>query len=638
MSVELLVRFETTRPRAEQRQLTMNDIACDAVAMAEFDDTLMPRLVDAYERGTLVPFVGAGISRPQCSLWPEFVANLENEASIPAVRPLGENVPTSSLVQRAGRAVRKLRQDAAMAPSARNASTDRLAEAVKRALWSQDRREPDGIPPTAKALAQIWWPLVITTNYDDWFLGAWNDAFAHTKHDRQVIERMEVCGRGSSDCERVLNSLRAPDNPLLWAIQGFIGGLAQPTADYGLPQWKRDELRSQLIVGHSEYRREAFRAAGFRRAFSEVFRSRSFLFVGSGLSEGYFDNLFDEVLELQGTLPHMHYALIKRGGMDRRFLRERFQIEAIEYDDHDSDPPAWLRRFHGFIARRPSRSISWGVRVRPTGTATDAGPDLRIVRNPLPKPRDGECLVLSAGMSEDERPLFSHQGIQAAKRHFTSLTEYDYETVGDPRVFRFDGLPVFAAVARDLRLSGRDARDARVVSDVVGATLDATTAAGFSDVHMMLLAAGQRRVFAPYISLVQMVRGYARWKHARADDLCRLTINVLDPGSLHLLAAGRLDLTEILALDRVRFWVEIWRTPSDIQRWLRFCAPNDTLETVLSEYDLPSSGWEAQIMPRPNKHAGPMTSSETLLPQATVASIGLIPGSTLRILPPGLGN
>ena len=192
---------------------------------------------------------------------------------------------------------------------------------------------------------------------------------------------MEICGRGPADCERVLNSLRSPDNPLLWAIQGFLGGFA--TGALEPPSARKKELRKQLVVGHEEYRREAYRSIGFRRAFSEIFRSRSFLFIGSGLSESYFENLFDEVLELQGTLLHMHYAFVKRGDLNARFFRERFQIEVIEYDDHDR-VPEWLGELHRTIKDRPARSVLWGITLRRAGEALESEPDLKIVRSALP--------------------------------------------------------------------------------------------------------------------------------------------------------------------------------------------------------------------------------------------------------------
>jgi hypothetical protein len=267
-------------------------------------DSVLPQLVAAYDRGLLVPFVGAGISTPNCALWGEFVMNLEREAEIiepppPRCSHCNAALSPTELIQRAARAVRKLRYEQ------RSAMSGAVRSAIRSSTTATTVR-----PPGSEALAQISWPLVITTNYDDWFLGAWNSRFAQK---RPRLEKMDVCGRSPADCERVLNSLRAADNPLLWAIQGFLGGFNRNSRyQCDTSPGKQEELAQQLVIRHAEYRREAYRSVGFRRAFSEVFRSRSLLFIGSGLSEGYFENLFDEVLELQGALPHLHYASCQR--------------------------------------------------------------------------------------------------------------------------------------------------------------------------------------------------------------------------------------------------------------------------------------------------------------------------------------
>ena len=594
------------------------------------------RLVATYERGMLVPFLGAGISVPHCALWAPFVANLEQQAGITAgTSPESSGAmtsSTSSLIQRAGRAVRKLRLDR-MPP---------LDDAIRAALRAAPCPDWPEWPPGAHALAQIWWPLVITTNYDDWFYAAWNRKFVNTDQHRQPLERMEICGRGAADCERVLNGLRAPDNPLLWAIQGFVGGLAPKHPSLPeLPAWKRCELGDQLVVGHAEYRREAVRSLGFRRAFSEVFRSRSLLFVGSGLSESYFDGLFDEVLELQGTLPHMHYALIQRGSADPRFLRDRFQIEAIEYEQHP-DVPKWLHHLRREIGRRPTRTTSWGAHVGGLGKADAAGPDLRVVRRKLPAPQKHECLVISAGLGAKEEPLFSGTGLETVAGYFPDFSA-DRRTLvwPEPMVWRFDGIPVFAAVARDAEHHGRDARDARIVADAMRAVLSAAKTAGFARMHAMLLAAGTRRVFAPYVSLIEMIRGFATWKRDEGDEAFRLTIDVVDPGSIHLLASGRLNLTEILTVEEVRFWVEIWRSPLEIARYLRFANCDVPVAEVLRDYDLPANGWRVDIVPSPVKHATSLEVSEILARPGvpvTLAGVGIRTGSTLRIVPPELGS
>ena len=46
-------------------------------------------------------------------------------------------------------------------------------------------------------------------------------------------------------------------------------------------------------MGHDEYRRVTYRDIHFRRAFAEVFRHRSLLFLGSGIRETYLQELLE---------------------------------------------------------------------------------------------------------------------------------------------------------------------------------------------------------------------------------------------------------------------------------------------------------------------------------------------------------
>ena len=50
----------------------------------------------------------------------------------------------------------------------------------------------------------------------------------------------------------------------------------------------QEQFEAELVVRHAEYRRAANRVPHFRRRFAELFRTRSLLFLGSGLAEPYF--------------------------------------------------------------------------------------------------------------------------------------------------------------------------------------------------------------------------------------------------------------------------------------------------------------------------------------------------------------
>ena len=72
------------------------------------------------------------------------------------------------------------------------------------------------------------WPLVLTTNYDDLYLAAAHAAGANARRDPELLP-FRLLGRSSDDSHRVLMSLRRPDLPVVWQLQGFVGGQAADT-------------------------------------------------------------------------------------------------------------------------------------------------------------------------------------------------------------------------------------------------------------------------------------------------------------------------------------------------------------------------------------------------------------------------
>lgn len=280
------------------------------------------------------------------------------------------------------------------------------------------------MPEQTAALARIPWPLVLTTNYDELFARAYAEAdrsnaaisarrrvFSRdvlTHHEEQLLA---VLGRSEGDVQRVLSSLAVTDAPILWALQGC---LPTTTAGVDAPLG----LESEIVVGHEEYRRVTHRQQHFRRAFAEVFRRRSFLFLGSGLQESYFLDLFNEVLEFFGPNPHPHFALAcDEDHLDDEFLRTRFNILVVRYEGKFDALPKMLGTLAGHLRDPGTRASRWGYRFEVAfARRSDSGrpeqcDDLTIVSGGLPPVRDdgGECAVLSASLSgaNGEKALLS---------------------------------------------------------------------------------------------------------------------------------------------------------------------------------------------------------------------------------------
>ena len=601
----------------------------------------VPRLLEFYNRGALVPFLGAGMSYPACAQWGEFVDQLGRIADEPQSKSAPARAPqersASELVNCAALAVRKLK----------NQYADRFPRFVKLALrpgcFPLGKRLP--VPPASEALARIWWPLVLTTNYDDWFLALWNRQHLKGEPLKQ-FERMEVVGRSSENCYRVLSSLRGPENPLLWALHGFLRGLANLRLDKdetGPTDW--NDLQQQLVIGHEEYRRQVHNSLVFRRAFAEVFRSRSFLFLGTSLSDPHFLGLFDEILELLGPIPHMHFALLKRGSADVRFLRERLQIHSIEYRDH-SELPSLLDLLKERMRAPQPRVARWTFELKSPVERTyisPPNPELQIVRGALPMPKSNECVALSAGMNCGRpwlgRGPWEFYKQYCAPRHLPAGKKLNTEKLS-PYLFAIRGSPVFLVAARatDKRCVTAEKfgyRDARVVA---AATADLMTAAAKADcqcVHAMLLAAGRGRTFPPYVSLVQMVRGFRKWRDKATARRCpSLHIHVINPVLLHMLESRRLDVEELLVASGTRFWFEIHRTMPEFIRSSEVATPNQPVVELLRAHNIPESGWRLRVIPRPTQSVKTVLVSEVYSQGdrgPTVEDLGLLPGSTLRV-------
>lgn len=584
------------------------------------------RLRHLYKQGILVPFLGAGMSVDGCPLWKDFVVNLEREAKLTHISTQAQD-SASELIQRAARVVRKLK----------NENYEDFANAVRGALCMPNAR----MTSTSDELAKIWWPLVVTTNYDDWFISAWNSYHVDGKPLAR-LSSLQICGRNRPDCERILNSLRAPDGPLLWVLQGFVGGQSGTKFDYHPSEAKLSELANELVIGHEEYRRVTHGAPGFRRAFAEVFRSRSFLFLGTSLSDPYFLNLFDEILELQGSLGHTHYALVKKGSVDTYSLRERLEIVPVEYDDHAELPELLLQLRKALNGSQPHESTwCYALEASPSLPVGGVSEDLCIVRGGLPCGGPGECLSISAG-KDGELLLLSNYG-QSRLTQCLRLGEPDLmsrlEEVSE-HIFRVRDYPAFVVVARDLATDS-DYRDARVIREAAAELLKEAAASGFESVNTMLLAAGRHRKFPPYVSLIQMVKAFAAYKRLNSESTLRLSIYVVDPSVLSLLSSGRLDVIELLGVEDTRFWVEVWRGPQDVRRCLEFTTDDLPLKCLLEKYDIPGQGWNVQVLPSPIEHQKVLSSLEIVAAASssqkewTVAGVGLLPGSTLRLLPQG---
>ena len=577
----------------------------------DFDPIL---LLPAYVRARLVPFVGSGMSMGPCVDWESLVRNLEKKSGTEHVET--EHVEIDGpLTQRAFHAIHNLRY------------TGRdVAEAIREAVYMADNTKSKRVPPQTRALAGLFWPLVCTTNYDDIYVRA---RARQRSRNGEKPRPLPVVGRSDADCRRVLRHISFPDSELVWALQGFLRprdcDLMHPDSLYGPYR-----LENELVVGHAEYRRVAHREPHFRRCFSEVFRKSTLLFLGSGLAEPYFLGLFDEIMELTGPPEFPHFAFVESGKVDQDFMRKRYHILCMTYPAGEhNNVECYLKEFTEAVNKRRLRHSGWGYRANspPHVNRCTTGDSLRVVRGVLPDPsrlgsRDG--IAISCGRT----PARNGRGtpIPGAVHKETYVRPV---WLGDWTVkWQSPGNCSYGIVAR--AMDGDD-RSPEVTRVAFFESLREIGLLGIDTLHVQLLAAGPGKVFAPWISLVQMARGYGQWiRTCRNGTAMTVHVYVVDPAVLGLLHGSFLDLTEHIEAIKIRIGVEVIDASGAIERYDEIVDPDEKVATIVN-LTPHARGKQPTLSAQPAPRRGQRARSLSTVGDVTVQEFGLVHGSTLIV-------
>jgi len=582
-------------------------------------------LAALYDRGHLVPFIGSGMSIGECVGWRDFVDGIERYAGIKesshATQPNESATSPAVLIRRAAAALKAIgRQGLA------------LGDAVRASVYVDTRERKS---THSAALATLYWPLVCTTNYDDVYISEANAR-------RHALPR--VNGRSEYDCRRVLQHMAMPSGEVIWALQGFLKPrLSELEVCVGA---KPKRLESELVVGPVEYRQVANREPQFRRSFAEVFRHRSLFFLGSGLAEPYLLTLFDEIIELLGPPPRPHFALVPEGLLDPDFMREHYHIACRTYPSKDHNQVSSLAmQLVEFINGDRSRPRSWGYRLKTPKRveAQHCDAHFEVVRGTLPLPSDlraGEVLAISCGRKVN--PLAPREKVGRPKPGHLIEGRVPEASLSSCRwhskwVVSWPGNPtVFGVVARLLLECGvessRDARSPEAIRLSFVSFLDVAASQGATIAHVQLLAAGEKRVFHPWISLVQMARAYGQWYVDRpcgATPL-RVVLYVVAPDVVTLLNGGYLDLSEHLQDTQMRIGVEVIDFFGRAQSHHELVNAS-TLLGSLPEFNVKSPRTpRVYALPTPRLRSEPMPlDNEARVMQ--LRDFGLVSGSTLVV-------
>ena len=607
-----------------------------------------------YDRGRLVPFIGSGMSVPVCTDWTSLIERIESLSGTG-----GAGDPAT----RAERALERLRLGRGLSTS----------DVVDRVLLSDGPQEP---PRQTQALAGLPWPLVLSTNYDDLYpasvhqreLGTRRLGRPRTGEGERREPVVRVLGRSPVDCHRVLSSLRHPAPPLLWAMQGYLGGQAVIRPPDGrrpvvYQNWLPPgglaplaPLRRQIVVGHAEYRRVALRSEGFRRAFGEVFRSRALLFLGSGLADRYLLDLFGQVIELYGPTSHPHFAIAVRGRLDVEFLRRQFGIWVHEISAYDELPDA-IGSLRG-RGSYPYRRFAFSVASR----------RLNVVTAPLPEQlTPSQCLVLSGGgstgplrLSDWSRTLLARTAPVTGQPEFVQLRPDSFiwhlrtpasdrptplvlaaRARLDPASPRGRRLRPMApsSYARPItqEARGRLWRDVRLTRHVLREAMEVARAAGKTEVLSPILASGSLRTITPSHQLIEMIRA---WADCGVTDGVDLTIHAVDEVAATDLRSGRIDVERLLpagdgsgAPETIDYWLEIAEPDGAVSRILMVDNPAEPVREVLAGLGLAGDDWLISVDPVPCLDWAPWP-LPGIDPELTLERLGVLHGSTLRVFRP----
>ena len=575
-------------------------------------EQLLPLLASSYEAGRLVPFIGAGMSRPKLASWERFVSNLEQILIDEGLVTRPETAVPSQCPSSSAHLAIKAQRIAATIRNSR--SPCEFWSVIAKALRGEDF-EISGIPEQTQALAEIYWPLTVSTNYDHLFYCACRKIFEHRLAP-------VVLGRSADDCKQIVSALVSPfDREIIWHIQGFLGeGCPQchPGAIQDHSQLER--LRGELIIGHPEYRKAANTAVHFRRCFAEVFRTRSLLFLGSNLSEEYFWNLFGETLELCGPSPVPHFALLKHDEqrIDARFLAEEMNVAVYEYKDHDELVP-FLKELKERIEKPRVRASQWRIQL-PGESTLEITPYCLL---PMPDPNDTAlALVVHAGPEgrfDVDRDLGDQEEILRLKFRDRKFGENEHVLSPEPGLF---------AVRARTKPESKSERDSvgSAVRELLG-----EIQGRWNVLHLHMPSAGG--TVPPVYGFMEAVRAFGNWASKGKTPL-RLIAHVGGQVFLNL-TSRQIGLHELLTSELIRFWTVVtFGSHTEATRRVLYRGPETSLRDVLIEVlgDLNDNAleqWSISLCPSPKRNLEPLSGNDLT---RTLSDVGVVFGSVLTLV------
>jgi hypothetical protein len=477
--------------------------------------------------------------------------------------------------------------------------------------------------------------LTISTNYDDLYYGECLDPVPSI--GKSILpgppgeSHIEILGRSPLDCKKVLASLNGPvDRRLIWHVQGFLGGQHPNKPARELDDERLATLQSELVIGHQEYRRVANTAPNFRRCFGEVFRSRSFLFLGSNLQEDYFLNMFNEVLELCGPSPFPHFAFTKKGTVDARFLADQMNIFVYELEAFD-ELIQRLCDVEKAIADSP-RPRSWSFSCARSSICRG---DFEIINGEVPKAAPhGHAIAISSGRTGDKPDI---EVLPVADQAEEDTSGVLFPT--NKYVLRLREKPCYLLSAK----LAANHIDPCNVYNAVRELLVTVSEDGFDSLHLMLPSSAEDQLssvymFSPVYVFIEAIHAFADWRRT-SRSLLKVKLYTTQPEVVHNLLWQRINIEELLASPGVRFLALVCSAPQvEPLRRVLYSDTSESLGEVFDDLGVPhraANDWFASVCPSPKRRwaepGPPLEQPTEILAAKSVHEAGLLYGSVLTI-------
>ena len=572
----------------------------------------LPDLAALYQRRLLVPFVGSGMSRGVCTGWAEFLGKLATLAGTTG-KATTDSMASAELYRLADITVTSLRR---LRREARNT--------FYREALLIDNEVP--IPPATAALGKIYWPLVLTTNYDDLYWTAANRT------------RPAVLGRDRQDCHAVLRSLDASQPAILWALQGFLGG--QKTApDLIVKDPRRQDLLSdQLVVGHHQYQRAVNEDGHFRRAFAEVYRRRSLLFLGSGILEDYLVNLFSETMHQLGPSSQPHFAVLdikEKPKFDPWFMQTRLGIVPLFYEGRNEIEDL-LVRLHDMVTHVPQTGTGEKTkapcRLEQLTFQVSLRADVKVrvsfsndtLAYPIPP---NECVIVSVGR-QSNKPKYGMQADCLCRKAGISEQQWIALDGAAAYAFRAGSTQCFAVAARQKEISpqGNDRRDLGVIPEAIMTVFSEVRKAGFNAIHMGTIASGPTRPWHPIHPFVQMLRGIRAFlMQPESSGLEEIKIHIVDPSIWGPIESGLLRVEALLSAELVTVRVDIADAEGHVETVTVTLPDCPTLDELLAECQVKKEDWQVEVSPAPMAQRELVSDGQMVIPPTMTVLLRPLP-------------